>query len=220
MHKRTGLALVIGAAIAMAGAAPSQADTIANPFGNGSYTLNFFTMWQSFTLDQDSTFTGGGFYGLVANPTSANEAIGLSLYKGTGVDGELLETSYMMPSEDLGGGTLDMAELLYAGFSTNLEAGVYTLSAFSASTRVALVVDGLNNYADGIGGIVNPMNLPLGSFNFAGNQVDWAFQIDYAPNTVVDPGPGVPEPATWALMIGGFGAAGAMLRRRRIAQAT
>ncbi|MBX3483692.1 PEPxxWA-CTERM sorting domain-containing protein [Phenylobacterium sp.] len=29
------------------------------------------------------------------------------------------------------------------------------------------------------------------------------------------PGPGVPEPATWAMMIVGFGAAGAMLRRRR-----
>ncbi|MBL8772353.1 MAG: PEPxxWA-CTERM sorting domain-containing protein [Phenylobacterium sp.] len=29
------------------------------------------------------------------------------------------------------------------------------------------------------------------------------------------PGPGVPEPGAWALMIAGFGAAGAMLRRRR-----
>jgi hypothetical protein len=28
-------------------------------------------------------------------------------------------------------------------------------------------------------------------------------------------GPGVPEPASWALMIGGFGLAGAALRRRR-----
>jgi len=30
-------------------------------------------------------------------------------------------------------------------------------------------------------------------------------------------GASVPEPASWALMIGGFGAAGAMLRRRRVA---
>ena len=33
-------------------------------------------------------------------------------------------------------------------------------------------------------------------------------------NARVDPGPGVPEPSTWALMILGFGTAGAMLRRR------
>jgi hypothetical protein len=31
----------------------------------------------------------------------------------------------------------------------------------------------------------------------------------------VDPGPGVPEPATWAMMIMGFGFAGAAMRRRK-----
>jgi len=34
--------------------------------------------------------------------------------------------------------------------------------------------------------------------------------------TTIDPNPGVvPEPATWAMMIGGFGLAGVMLRRRQ-----
>ena len=34
-------------------------------------------------------------------------------------------------------------------------------------------------------------------------------------NPTAPPGPGVPEPAAWALMILGFGATGAAMRRRR-----
>lgn len=36
-----------------------------------------------------------------------------------------------------------------------------------------------------------------------------------ACNAIVDPAAGVPEPASWALMILGFGGAGTMMRRRR-----
>jgi hypothetical protein len=45
---------------------------------------------------------------------------------------------------------------------------------------------------------------------------DFAFSA--APTTPTDPGPGsvVPEPATWALMLAGFAATGALLRRRSI----
>lgn len=47
--------------------------------------------------------------------------------------------------------------------------------------------------------------------------------LDFATLTVgsrdVDPGPGIPEPSAWALMIAGFGLAGAGLRRRRAAAA-
>lgn len=68
---------------------------------------------------------------------------------------------------------------------------------------------------------------------FAGQVVDlrFQFQADYfadgrgilMDNVIVNgelaPGAAVPEPATWAMMILGFGAAGAVLRRRRMAVA-
>src|SRR5688572_28826003 len=54
----------------------------------------------------------------------------------------------------------------------------------------------------------------IGAFNVSLNQG----QEYIAFLTVADIG-AVPEPATWALMIGGFGMAGAMLRRRRMALA-
>ncbi|MFN9926453.1 MAG: PEPxxWA-CTERM sorting domain-containing protein [Phenylobacterium sp.] len=41
--------------------------------------------------------------------------------------------------------------------------------------------------------------------------------LNLAPPPPPPPVGGIPEPTTWALMIGGFGAVGAMLRRRRYA---
>jgi hypothetical protein len=55
---------------------------------------------------------------------------------------------------------------------------------------------------------------PNSNRNAATNQL---YRLSMQTSVItVDPIPGgVPEPATWAMMIGGFGMAGAMLRRRR-----
>lgn len=65
---------------------------------------------------------------------------------------------------------------------------------FSTSGTITLAKDDL------FGVIINP----------AGSYANDSTGLDFTLTTA-----GVPEPASWALMIGGFGAAGAMLRRRR-----
>ncbi|MBS0360963.1 MAG: PEPxxWA-CTERM sorting domain-containing protein [Proteobacteria bacterium] len=55
------------------------------------------------------------------------------------------------------------------------------------------------------------------TLTFAGRNVPSWDGVDNVSLTSV--APGVPEPASWALMIGGFGLAGAALRRRRAAAA-
>lgn len=58
------------------------------------------------------------------------------------------------------------------------------------------------------------------------NSIDTAFQSGMAftssivDGEVIDPTPAIPEPATWAMLITGFGLVGAVARRRRSAVAT
>ena len=74
--------------------------------------------------------------------------------------------------------------------------------------------------------ISGSVNLAAGDHTFSFTFTRFATSFGRAPYILVDsvsgvltPGAGVPEPATGALMIGGFGLAGATLRRRRRALA-
>jgi hypothetical protein len=54
------------------------------------------------------------------------------------------------------------------------------------------------------------ISLPSAYLNGGGNAAN--FQVNYSPNLVG----GVPEPASWAMLIAGFGLIGAVARRRRL----
>lgn len=99
------------------------------------------------------------------------------------------------------GGTLDIYYLL-AGASTFVSCATCTYSASDANT---------NYLIDVTGGMFDALQIvshdPPGS-------VPSLKELKQFSYTAVDP-PAVPEPATWALMLLGFGGIGAVMRRRR-----
>ncbi len=103
-------------------------------------------------------------------------------------DGEFERVTVSSLSLDLTAGTY------WLGFSNTVNNNDVTLDAEVSVQRL-----GTASQSDTTGNFYNP------------NINDQAFSI-YG----TDQGSATPEPAAWALMIMGFGAAGAMLRRRRV----
>ena len=78
-------------------------------------------------------------------------------------------------------------------------------------------------YTNGISGSINTSD-PFKGFRFEGvslERVEISLDNGYAviDNVAFQTTGSVPEPATWAMMIAGFGATGSMIRRRRTALA-
>ncbi|MBX3482245.1 PEPxxWA-CTERM sorting domain-containing protein [Phenylobacterium sp.] len=108
--------------------------------------------------------------------------------------------------------------------------GLYSFSgAFTAndsspnSVDVAAYVSGVSQIANSRGAFSFDADLTAGQkVSFAlGSAGDYSFDSTGFALSVTGPdgAPGVPEPASWALMILGFGGVGAMMRRRRVATA-
>lgn len=126
------------------------------------------------------------------------------------------------PAVSVGAGTLDA--LSAPGLGLNAASSGFTYSAVPGMPMFSpMTVGGL---VGGIGGVSSGSNdfalsfmgpgtdpfsyLPLSfAYSIAGGQV-WRGDFQVSPYT---PG-GVPEPATWAMLIAGFGLAGSALRRR------
>lgn len=90
-------------------------------------------------------------------------------------------------------------------FTFNTTSGVVNYTAFADFTP------GMQTETFNISGISSFSFVTSGSF-FGEDTIqtdNWVYSLD-------DTGPSVPEPATWAMMIGGFALAGAAMRRRTI----
>jgi len=86
----------------------------------------------------------------------------------------------------------DLASLSFFG-TVAMEAGIFKLGDGPAVAFIDPVI-----------------SLPAAYLNGGGNAAN--FQVNYSPNLLG----GVPEPASWAMLIAGFGLIGAVARRRRM----
>ena len=160
-------------------------------------------------------------------PSPRNEPISVSIYDGALVEGSgtLIGTvrvsAASLPTEvqAQAGGllTLELSSFNYAVTPGQLFT-IYTFIPASgpANGRGARLVYG---YASGFDEEGNPIAVGLayaGGYNAItyGNGADVVTGFDRGFRTYVDVA-GVPEPASWALLLTGFGATGGALRRRR-----
>ena len=191
------IAALIGAAGAILAANSAAASEIVNDQGIfGSVQIAHFSpLGQSFVA-VDPWLKSIGFSYLVFNP-ELSDSLQIDLYDGVGAGGDLIASRSFKPTKN---GFFDTD---FTG--TGLTVGSSYTAAVRATTSEYFAVITGNNY-DG-GQISSPRDVGP-ALGVSTSSVDLAFRI---VGTTVSP---VPEPATWALMLAGFGLVGAGLRRR------
>ncbi|MBX3484700.1 PEPxxWA-CTERM sorting domain-containing protein [Phenylobacterium sp.] len=198
---RRVLLAAAGAVAAAAAAGAAQAAVIENTAGVFDASIAFYSpLGQTFTaIDTDLISIGFAYSNI--NPDSPNDPITLSLYAGEGVGGTLVASRvFTLPS--VLPSTLDAPVIIdtdFSGVSLTLGA-VYTAALSTSSFKVA-VVYGDDAYAGGHA---------LNSLSSCAS-----CDLDFRVVGSSEPRGGVPEPATWALMLTGFAGLGARLRSRR-----
>jgi hypothetical protein len=130
------------------------------------------------------------------------------------------------PTLDLSGGYDITAFIDYNGATDLMEVRWSTDGLRPASAGLSYTIDLASLF--GVDPVFVGFTAATGANWSAQDIVNWTFNDSYDPITTsptetVPAGPSapgaVPEPASWALMIGGFGLAGAAMRRRRPARA-
>lgn len=186
-----------------AGSVPAAAATIDN---TGSTIVDYYQIAYFGPLGQsfkavDANLKSIGFNYTVLNPGFSPSAITLQLFEGEGTGGTQIASRTFNLSNPYGITDTDFTGVTLAVGS------IYTAALSTSSPYQGVYVTG-DDYADGH--LFSP-NASTGDPS-GGVDRDLAFRVIGATTA------GVPEPASWALMIVGFGAIGATVRRRNKVQ--
>lgn len=217
----TGIAFAISTAAVGALAAPAMAAQLSvtsydMPNGDGQASGGSFNYW-------DLNYSGAGMTNVDGAPLSGG--------KGDLTDGVVASDFWFNVENGAGTGpyvgwyspaTLNpVVKFNFAGSPTINTIMVQLDNSFVGGVQspMAILVDGVNTpfVGPGAGTIgwatLSGLNLTGGSHTLEFEQQPgwWVFtsEVEFFG------GPGVPEPATWALMLAGFGLAGVAFRRRR-----
>ena len=168
-----------------------------------------------FTLDSDTMLGGGDIYSEYKSDGGSVNLGDDVVIKFRGDDGgqpgasNLLTFDSKLSAIDSDGASSNpRIQRLHADFDPTLfTAGTYWFGMSAAGAgEIAWNID-----------FSNPNT--LGAWQLSGDSLQFAFSDQTTLAYRLDGPAGVPEPASWALMIGGFGLAGAALRRRTVVAA-
>lgn len=151
------------------------------------------------------TFPGAPFfiaYVLVGNIDGTLVADGVGLGRLPGDEG------------NYGGAFNDQLDFVGESYSENRNGGSYGNAIITTSDDGTLLLSSL------VGNLGSAFLQQGKLINNSGTIVAFGFQDGHRATFVltpdsINPSPGVPEPASWAMLVGGFGLLGGMMRRRR-----
>jgi hypothetical protein len=220
--KRNQVISALAASAAMAlGAAPALAGTTIEYLSNGSFEDTGGAQAEGWG---GLTYYAGGMWTI---PGWTVEAGSVDLTTSASFWGPASDGNYSMDINGWNAGTISQSFATVLGRTYTVSFDYSRNVAGAPNPATALVTAGGQSFTvsaanDGTYGFGHNMQWKSGAFTFVGTG-----NVETVRLEATVPGNGgvffddvsvsgaIPEPATWALMIGGFGLAGALLRRRR-----
>lgn len=207
------------AAVALAAITlPAAAATIVVDAGTRIQTMSFTNgiFGQSF-VSPGTELVSVGLQFATLNPTGVQNSVTVAIREGAGLDGAVLGTTTFSPVNVGRNDPKVFTTIDFAGIGLTLGAD-YTITVVNngGGSRNGIVF-GPNLIDPPFGREFGPDAYPDGGLLFTGNAFSpcttlQRCDLNFTVETVA--ANAVPEPATWALMIAGFGLVGLSLRRR------